>query len=43
MNHFVTQLVLEDMEAAVKLFAVKLERTVFTPREVEEYNKYVPR
>ena len=38
-NHFIEKLALEDIEAAAKLFDKKLETTVFTPREVDEYNK----
>ena len=38
-NHFVEKLALEDIEAAAKLFDEKLETTLFTPREVDEYNK----
>ena len=39
-NHFVEKLALEDIEAAAKLFDNKLQSTIFTPREVDEYNRY---
>ncbi len=38
-NHFVDQLGLEGMEAAAKLFSSELRTNIFTPREVDEYNK----
>ena len=39
-NHFIEKLALEDIEAAAKLFHNKLQSTIFTPREVDEYNRY---
>ena len=41
MRHFIETLALEDIGAAAKMFPNRPQNLIFTPREVDEYNKYV--